>query len=91
MVNLTRTWSCPLKSVSLKMSDKITLGDGFVGNLVQSHGATLAHLSLRNCALSKESTTLICRKCVELETLKLSVPSKDMVRVRRSRSIAKQS
>ena len=63
---------------------------GFVGNLVQSHGATLAHLSLRNCVLSKKSTTLICRKCVELETLKLSVPSKDMVRVRQSRSIAKE-
>ncbi|TBU25413.1 hypothetical protein BD311DRAFT_669671 [Dichomitus squalens] len=78
IVNLTRTWSCPLKSISFKISDKITLGDGFIGNIVQSHGATLAHLSLRNCVLSKESTALICRRCVELETLKLSLPGKDM-------------
>ncbi|KAI0717881.1 hypothetical protein C8T65DRAFT_640254 [Cerioporus squamosus] len=76
-MNLTKMWSCPLKSLSLKLSDKVTLGDPFVKNLVESHHATLVHLSLRNCNLSKESTKLICKKCTELETLKLALSVKD--------------
>ncbi|RPD61711.1 hypothetical protein L226DRAFT_506817 [Lentinus tigrinus ALCF2SS1-7] len=77
-INLTKMWSSPLKSLSLKLSDKVTLGDPFVKNLVEAHHATLTHLSLRNCLLSKESTTLICKKCTELETLKLTLSVKDM-------------
>ena len=80
MVNLTRSWSSPLRSLSFKISEKIVLGDAFVSNIVNSHRLTLVHLSLRNCSLSKESMSLVCRRCVELETLKLSLPGKDMVR-----------
>ena len=62
------------------MNDKVALGDAFVTNIVNSHKATLIHLSIRNCEVSKESTTMMCRKCTELETLKMTVPAKEMVR-----------
>ncbi|KAI0752686.1 hypothetical protein C8Q80DRAFT_1095778 [Daedaleopsis nitida] len=78
ILNYTRMWSCPLKSLSLKLSEKITLGDHFVQSLVNGHKATLTHLALRNCTLSRESTMLVCRKCRELETLKLNVPVKEL-------------
>ncbi|PIL29000.1 hypothetical protein GSI_09047 [Ganoderma sinense ZZ0214-1] len=90
MVNLTRTWSCPLRSLSFKISEKIVLGDAFVSNIVNSHRLTLIHLSVRNCSLSKESMSLLCRKCVELETLKLSLPGKDMLLFADSLSHAKR-
>ncbi|TFK84998.1 hypothetical protein K466DRAFT_495592 [Polyporus arcularius HHB13444] len=77
LINLTKMWSCPLKSLSLKLSDKVALADPFVKNLVEAHHATLVHLSLRNCTLSKESTKLICKKCTELETLKLALSAKE--------------
>ena len=79
MINLTRMWSCPIKSLSLKLSEKITLSDAFVDNLVSTHRVTLAHLSLRNLALSKESALKICKECTELETLKLGLSAKDTV------------
>ncbi len=81
LINLTKIWSCPLKSLSLKLSDKVALADPFVKNLVDAHHATLVHLSLRNCTLSKESTKLICKKCTELETLKLALSAKETVRL----------
>ncbi|CDO72104.1 hypothetical protein BN946_scf184962.g47 [Trametes cinnabarina] len=77
MIDLTRTWSCPLKSLTLRLSDKLALGDAFVKNIVDSHYATLVHLALLNCALSKENVTTICRKCTELERIALSIPGKD--------------
>lgn len=79
VVNMTRMWSCPIKSISLKLSDKIILQDAFVSNLVASYHASLTHLTLRNLALSAEGVTRICRDCTELESLKLSVPAKGMV------------
>ena len=84
IIDRTRTWSSPLKSLSLKVSDKIVLGDAFVTNIVNSHRLTLVHLSLRNCSLSRESMSLVCRRCAELETLKLGLPGKDMVCLPRS-------
>ncbi|KAI0643772.1 hypothetical protein C8Q79DRAFT_1002362 [Trametes meyenii] len=77
MLNLTRTWSCPLKSLSLRLSDRITLADPFITNLIDSHHATLNHLALLNVSLSKETVTKICRKCTELERFALSLPAKD--------------
>ncbi|KAI8989173.1 hypothetical protein BD414DRAFT_536472 [Trametes punicea] len=77
MLDLTRTWSCPLKSLTLRLSDRVTLGDAFVRNFVNSHHATLVHLALLNCGLSKDNVTKICRKCTELERLALSIPGRD--------------
>ncbi|KAI0827434.1 hypothetical protein BC628DRAFT_1535488 [Trametes gibbosa] len=77
MIDLTRTWSCPLKSLTLRLSDRITLSDFVVANLVDSHYATLTHLAILNCSLSKESVAKICRKCTGLERFALSIPAKD--------------
>ncbi|KAI0672343.1 hypothetical protein C8Q78DRAFT_1026491 [Trametes maxima] len=77
MLNLTRTWSCPLKSLSLRLSDRITLADSFITSLIDSHHATLNHLALLNVTLSKDAVAKICRKCTELERFALSLPAKD--------------
>ncbi|KAI0356948.1 hypothetical protein OH77DRAFT_1495200 [Trametes cingulata] len=77
MINLTRTWSCPLKSLTLRLSDKIAVADSFITNLVDSHHATLRHLAILNCTLTTDSVAKICRKCTELERFALSFPAKD--------------
>ncbi|OJT04176.1 hypothetical protein TRAPUB_5128 [Trametes pubescens] len=77
MINLTRTWSCPLKSLTLRLSDRVSLGDAFVMNIIDSHHATLNHLAILNCTLSKESVEKICIQCTELERFALSIPAKD--------------
>ncbi|KAI9056392.1 hypothetical protein FKP32DRAFT_1599115 [Trametes sanguinea] len=77
MIDLTRTWSCPLKSLTLRLSDKVELGDAFVRNVVDSHHATLVHLALLNCKVTRENVKRICRKCTELERVALSIPDKD--------------
>ncbi|KAH9927980.1 uncharacterized protein BXZ73DRAFT_48619 [Epithele typhae] len=78
MINMTRTWSCPLKSIAFKLPDKIVLADVVVNNLVSSHRATLTHLALRNLSLSREGAFEVFRECTELETIKLSLPNKDI-------------
>ncbi|KAI0772780.1 hypothetical protein BD413DRAFT_473522 [Trametes elegans] len=77
VVDLTRTWSCPLKSLTLRLSDRVTLSDAFIANVVDVHHATLTHLALLNCSLSKDSVARICRACTELERFALSLPAKD--------------
>ncbi|KAH9854614.1 hypothetical protein C2E23DRAFT_817214 [Lenzites betulinus] len=77
MINLTRAWSCPLKSLTLRLSDRITLSDSVIVNLVDSHHATLNHLAILNCTLTKESVARICGKCADLERFALSIPAKD--------------
>lgn len=79
MIDLTRTWSCPLKSLTLRLSDRVSLGDSFVANIIDSHHATLNHLAILNCTLSKESVERICIQCTELERFALSIPAKDSV------------
>ncbi|KAI0372450.1 hypothetical protein BV20DRAFT_1062018 [Pilatotrama ljubarskyi] len=77
MIDLTRTWSCPLKSLTLRLSDKIALADSFVTNLVDSHHATLSHLVILNCTLTDQSILKICQDCTELERIALSLTSKN--------------
>lgn len=79
MLMFMRSWACPLKSFSLKLSEKIALSEPFIKDLVKSHRKTLVHLSLRNCGLAHDSTKLIFGKCKLLETAKLTVPTKEIV------------
>ncbi|KAH9903462.1 hypothetical protein C8Q73DRAFT_799537 [Cubamyces lactineus] len=79
MIDLTRTWSCPLKSLTLRLSDRVALGDGFVRDVVDAHHATLTHLALLNCALTKANVARVFRECTELERVVLSIPDKDVL------------
>ncbi|KAI0767457.1 hypothetical protein C8Q74DRAFT_1280534 [Fomes fomentarius] len=78
MLMFMRSWACPLKSFSLKLSEKIALSESFIKDLVKTHRKTLVHLSLRNCGLAHDSTKLIFSKCNLLETAKLTVPTKEI-------------
>ncbi|KAI0664068.1 hypothetical protein C8Q70DRAFT_905338 [Cubamyces menziesii] len=79
MIDLTRTWSCPLKSLTLRVTDRATSSDVFIRDVVDAHHATLTHLALLNCALTRENVTRILRKCTELERVVLSIPDKDVL------------
>ena len=79
MLELSQSWSCPLSSFSLKLSEKTTLSHAFIKDFIKTHRETLVHLSFRNCALTQDSTMLMFRKCKALETLRMGVPVKEIV------------
>ncbi|CCM01840.1 uncharacterized protein FIBRA_03910 [Fibroporia radiculosa] len=78
IIQLTRAWSCSLKSITLKLSDKVLIGDLFIKELLDTHGATLTHMALLNCALSLVSVRSICTRCVDLERFAINIPVKDL-------------
>ncbi|KAI0922795.1 hypothetical protein AcW1_002643 [Taiwanofungus camphoratus] len=78
LVTLTRSWSCPLTSITLKLSEKLLVGDAFIKDVLDAHGATLMHLAFLNCALSLDSVRLICKRCKELERFAVSIPTKSI-------------
>lgn len=79
IIALTRSWSCPLSSITLKLSDKLPVGDSFIQELLDAHEATLTHVALLNCALPLESVRSICTRCADLERIAISIPIKDIV------------
>ncbi|OBZ76497.1 hypothetical protein A0H81_03167 [Grifola frondosa] len=78
IIALTRSWSCSLKSLTLRLSDKLLLGDAFIKDVLDVHHATLTHLALLNCGLSLEGIRLICSRCTSLQRFAVSVPTKEI-------------
>jgi len=78
IIALTRSWSCPLRSITLKLSEKLVVADAFVREILDAHHATLTHVALLNCGISIEGVRAICSRCHDLERLALSLPVKEM-------------
>ncbi|KZT63479.1 hypothetical protein DAEQUDRAFT_747827 [Daedalea quercina L-15889] len=71
LIQQTRMWSSPLRSITLKLTDKLLIADSFIHQLLDSH-------TLLNCSLSLDSIRNICRRCPELERFAVSIPVKDI-------------
>lgn len=82
-IRQTRIWSAPLRSITLRLTDKLVIADGFIDELLNAHDATLTHIALLNCSLSLESVRKICRRCAELERFAVCIPVRDIVRLQR--------
>lgn len=80
IIELTRIWSCSLRSVTLRLSDKLLVGDEFIKALLDAHAPTLTHLTLLNCALGLASVRRISERCKQLERFAISFPGKEVVR-----------
>ncbi|KAH9947752.1 hypothetical protein B0H21DRAFT_691376 [Amylocystis lapponica] len=78
IIALTRSWSCPLRSITLRLSDKLLIGDVFIKDLLDAHATTLTHIALLNCALSLEGVRMMSKRCAELERFAISIPTKDV-------------
>ncbi|OCH94622.1 hypothetical protein OBBRIDRAFT_810399 [Obba rivulosa] len=78
IIALTHSWSCPLRSITLKLSEKLVVADSFVRDLLDAHEATLTHLALINCGISVEGVRSICSRCKDLKRLVVSIPVKEM-------------
>ncbi|TFY63856.1 hypothetical protein EVJ58_g2997 [Rhodofomes roseus] len=77
-IQKTRMWSAPLRSITLRLTEKLVIADGFIDELLNAHDATLTHIALLNCSLSLESVRKICRRCAELERFAVSIPIRDI-------------
>jgi len=78
LIQQTRIWSCALRSITLKLTDKLLVEDGFIDELLNTHETTLTHIALLNCSLSLDSVRKICRRCSELERFAVSIPVRDI-------------
>ncbi|GBE89803.1 hypothetical protein SCP_1701280 [Sparassis crispa] len=78
VITLTRTWSCPLTSITLKLSDKLVVGDSFIKDLLNAHEATLTHVAFLNCQLSLDAVRMICARCSEMERFAVGIPAKEI-------------
>jgi len=78
MITLIRSWSSPLTSITLKLSDKITVDNSFIQELLDAHDASLTHIAMFNCGLTLESVRSICTRCTDLERIAVGIPVKDI-------------
>ena len=77
---MIKTWTTPLTSLTLKMSERLVLGDTFVMDLIDTHGKTLEALKLINCSVSLECLMKVCKSCKNLRVLGVTIPPrKDLV------------
>ncbi|EKM57109.1 uncharacterized protein PHACADRAFT_92045 [Phanerochaete carnosa HHB-10118-sp] len=79
MIALTKAWGCPLASITLRLSDKVSLSHSFVVELLNAHGTTLEHVALINVEPAWESVRAIAMKAKRLDRLKMHIPIKDVV------------
>lgn len=69
-----------LQSFTLKLPErKVVIGEAFITQLVEQFGASLRRLAFLDCGISLESLTELCSACLNLETLEISIPTKDLV------------
>ncbi|EIN14542.1 hypothetical protein PUNSTDRAFT_80994 [Punctularia strigosozonata HHB-11173 SS5] len=73
-----KEWGCSLRSVQLKMSHQLQVGEPFLHEFLTAHGATLKQLAFINCGVTAESLRSICIHANTLEKLSIAVPVKDM-------------
>lgn len=70
----------PLISFSLKLPEKkFELNEEVITQLVENHAFTLRRLAFIDCGVGPDSIEKICKYCIHLEELALSVPIKDLV------------
>ncbi|EPQ51742.1 hypothetical protein GLOTRDRAFT_140750 [Gloeophyllum trabeum ATCC 11539] len=74
----TAEWSCPLASVTLRLSERLAVADGFVQALLDAHAGTLRSLFFVGCRLGPDALRRVCERCEELERLGVGVPGKDI-------------
>ncbi|KAF9531047.1 hypothetical protein CPB83DRAFT_918574 [Crepidotus variabilis] len=80
----------PLQSFAIKLPErKVIVGEPFVTQLIDSHRFTLRRLSFRDCGLSHESLEAICKSCIHLEQLDLSIPVKEILPFTRRIAVSK--
>ncbi|PPQ99320.1 hypothetical protein CVT24_009188 [Panaeolus cyanescens] len=69
----------PLVSFTLKLPErKVQVGDPFIKQLVDCHGHTLRRLAFFDCGISQNSLIEICKSCIQLDRLEVSVPMKEL-------------
>ena len=79
MLSKTKTWSCPLSSIILRLSDKITIPSSLVKELLDGHASTLKSISLISCEFNMLSLRSIAQRCTQLEKFAVTVPTRDIV------------
>lgn len=71
-----------LCSFSLRLSDgQVVVADAFIQALLDEHATTLSQFTFVNCSVGIDSIAAICRKCIGLERLEVTVTVKDLVSV----------
>ncbi|KAI0089386.1 hypothetical protein BDY19DRAFT_942170 [Irpex rosettiformis] len=78
MLAKTRAWSCPLSSIMLKISDKITIPSSLVNELLDGHAGTLTSITLISCEFDMVSLRSVALRCTDLEKFAVRVPTRDI-------------
>jgi hypothetical protein len=77
-----KTSSPLLQSFTVKLPErKVVIGEAFITQLVEQFGSSLRRLAFLDCGISLESLTEVCSACINLETLEISIPTKELVSV----------
>lgn len=80
LISLTRSWLCPLGSITFRLSEKTPIPHSFIHDIVDAHGASLRQLAMFDCEVDPTSIWLIASRCPSLERLAVYVPKKNLVR-----------
>lgn len=72
-----KSWASPLASLTLKMSERLVLGDEFVEDLLGTHGKSLEVIKFINCTVSLDCLVFVCKRAVKLRILGITIPPKD--------------
>ncbi|KAJ3518495.1 hypothetical protein NM688_g9431 [Phlebia brevispora] len=89
IITATRSWSCPLQSITLRLSDRWPIHRSFIQDLVNAHGTTLKHIAMLDSELEMDSIRLITSRCTVLEGLAIYVPKKDLTTFNASLALSK--
>ena len=79
IVSTTRSWACPLESITLRLADRWPVPDIFIHDLLYAHKLTLKQIALFDCDISIESVRDIAAQCKSLQKLAIYVPKKEIV------------
>ncbi|KAL5497720.1 hypothetical protein ACEPAH_2651 [Sanghuangporus vaninii] len=74
----TKACAASLMSLTLQLSDKLTLQQSTIEDIVNAHADTLTSLRFVKCGISMSSLRLICRRCKKLERLAIHIPMKEL-------------
>jgi hypothetical protein len=76
-----KSWATSLSHLTLKMSERLVLGDNFIEDVFKAHGKTLEVLQLINCSVSLDYLGTVCKNCRKLQVLGITIPPRrDLVR-----------
>lgn len=69
----------PLRSLSLRMAQRLVVSDPFIDSLARAYAPTLNRLALYNCTAANSAFGSVAKNCRQLERLEVPVPIKDVV------------